>query len=134
MYLYGQIALAIVRAITGHTRTSKSTDYCPNCTQKCVINYTNVGEAIPLPALANLQAAELTLTTEMQYNVLRTHAHTCTCMYMYMHANYMYIVCINTGLSIIAGTSVGAHIINLCISSPVWYTSSVDVLCSAEWE
>ena len=23
------------------THTSKSTDYCPNCTQKCVINYTN---------------------------------------------------------------------------------------------
>ena len=41
MYSYGLIALAIARAITGHTRTSKSTDYCPNCTQKCVINYTN---------------------------------------------------------------------------------------------
>ena len=41
MYLYGQIALATARAITGHTRTSKSTDYCPNCTWKCVINYTN---------------------------------------------------------------------------------------------
>ena len=41
MYSYGQIALAIARAITGHTHTSKSTDYCPNCTRKCVINYTN---------------------------------------------------------------------------------------------
>ena len=41
MYSYGQIALAITRAITGHTRSSKSTDYCPNCTLKCVINYTN---------------------------------------------------------------------------------------------
>ena len=44
MYLYSQIALAIARiarAITGHTHTSKNTDYCPNCTQKCVINYTN---------------------------------------------------------------------------------------------
>ena len=41
MYSYGQIALAIARAITGHTRTSKSTDYCHNCTRKCVINYTN---------------------------------------------------------------------------------------------
>ena len=40
MYTYGQIALAIARAITDHTRTSKSTDYCPNCTLKCVINYT----------------------------------------------------------------------------------------------
>ena len=40
MYSYGQIALAIAHAITGHTRTSKSTDYCPNCTLKCVINYT----------------------------------------------------------------------------------------------
>jgi hypothetical protein len=38
---YGQIALTIARAITDHTRTSKSTDYCPNCTLKCVINYTN---------------------------------------------------------------------------------------------
>ena len=27
MYLYGQIALAIACAITGHTRTSESTDY-----------------------------------------------------------------------------------------------------------
>ena len=42
MYTYGQIALAIARAITDHTRTSKSTDYCPNCTLKCVINYTNI--------------------------------------------------------------------------------------------
>ena len=41
MYSYGQIALAIARAIIGHTRTSKSTDYCSNCTLKCVINYTN---------------------------------------------------------------------------------------------
>ena len=41
MNSYGQIALAITRAITGHTCTSKSTDYCPNCTQKGVINYTN---------------------------------------------------------------------------------------------
>ena len=41
MYSYSQIALAIACAITGHTRTSKSTDYCPNCTWKCVINYTN---------------------------------------------------------------------------------------------
>ena len=40
MYSYGQIALAITHAITGHTCTSKSTDYCHNCTQKCVINYT----------------------------------------------------------------------------------------------
>ena len=34
-----QIALAIVRAIatTGRTRTSKNTDYCPNCTLKRVI-------------------------------------------------------------------------------------------------
>ena len=30
-----------VHAIIAHTRTSKSTDYCPNCTRKCVINYTN---------------------------------------------------------------------------------------------
>ena len=30
------IALAIALAITGHTRTSKSTDYYLNCTQKCV--------------------------------------------------------------------------------------------------
>ena len=37
-----QIALTIACAITGHTRTSKSTDYCPNFTQKCVINYTNI--------------------------------------------------------------------------------------------
>ena len=42
MYTYGQIAPAIARAITDHTRTSKSTDYCPNCTLKCVINYTNI--------------------------------------------------------------------------------------------
>ena len=35
------IALTIACAITGHTRTNKSTDYYPNCTQKCVINYTN---------------------------------------------------------------------------------------------
>ena len=34
------MALAMVHAITGpgHTHTSKSTDYCPNCTQKCVNN------------------------------------------------------------------------------------------------
>ena len=31
----------ITHAISGHTRTSKSTDYCLNCTRKCVINYTN---------------------------------------------------------------------------------------------
>ena len=41
LYSYGLITLAIACVITGHTRTSKSTDYCPNCTQKCVINYTN---------------------------------------------------------------------------------------------
>ena len=41
MYSYCQIALAIARAITGHSRTSMGTDYCPNCTRKCVINYTN---------------------------------------------------------------------------------------------
>ena len=40
-YSYGLITLAITRAITGHTRTSKSTDYFPNYTQKYVINYTN---------------------------------------------------------------------------------------------
>ena len=40
LYSYSQIALAIARAITGHTCTSKSTDYCPNRTRKCVINYT----------------------------------------------------------------------------------------------
>ena len=44
MYSYGQTALAIARAVTGHTRTSKSTDYnyYTNCTRKCVINYTNI--------------------------------------------------------------------------------------------
>ena len=36
-----QIALAIARTITGHIHTSKGTDYCPNCTRKCVISYTN---------------------------------------------------------------------------------------------
>ena len=30
----------IARAISGHTRTSESTDYCPNCTRKCVIIIT----------------------------------------------------------------------------------------------
>ena len=30
LYWYSQIALIIARAITGHTRASKSTDYCPN--------------------------------------------------------------------------------------------------------
>jgi hypothetical protein len=39
LYLYGQKALAIARAITDHTCTSKSTDYCPNYTRKCVILY-----------------------------------------------------------------------------------------------
>ena len=36
------VALAISHAITGHTRTSKSTNYCPSyysCTWKHVINY-----------------------------------------------------------------------------------------------
>ena len=33
MYSYGQIALAIARAMTDRTRTSKSTDYCPNRTR-----------------------------------------------------------------------------------------------------
>ena len=37
LYSYSLIALAIARVITGHTRTSKSTDYCPNC-MMCVIN------------------------------------------------------------------------------------------------
>ena len=32
MYLYDQIALAIARAITDHTRTSKSTNYYPYST------------------------------------------------------------------------------------------------------
>ena len=41
MYSYSQIALAVPRAITDCTRTHKSTDYCPNYTRKCVINYTN---------------------------------------------------------------------------------------------
>ena len=36
LYSYGLIALAITRAITGHTHTNKSTDYCPNR----VINYS----------------------------------------------------------------------------------------------
>ena len=45
MYSHGQIALATARAITGHTCTSKSTDYCPNCTWKCMINYTNTVES-----------------------------------------------------------------------------------------
>ena len=31
----------MAHAITGHTYTSKSMDYCPNCTRKCVINYAN---------------------------------------------------------------------------------------------
>ena len=34
------LALAITRTITGHTRTSRNTDYCHNCTQKCVISIT----------------------------------------------------------------------------------------------
>ena len=34
-----EIALTITN--TGHTCTSKSTDYCSNYTRKCVINYTN---------------------------------------------------------------------------------------------
>ena len=46
MYVYGQIALTIARAIilAMHTRTNKSTDYSLyyNCTLKCVINYTNI--------------------------------------------------------------------------------------------
>ena len=51
MYSYGQIALTTARAITGHIRTSKSTDYCPNCTRKCVINYTNNAGEIYLSLL-----------------------------------------------------------------------------------
>ena len=44
MYMYGQIALTIARAIilAMQTRTNKSTDYFLNCTLKCVINYTNI--------------------------------------------------------------------------------------------
>ena len=41
LYSHGQIALSITRAIIGHTHTGKSSDYYPNCTQKCVINYIN---------------------------------------------------------------------------------------------
>jgi hypothetical protein len=37
LYLFGQKALAIAHAITDHTHTCKSTDYCPNYTPKCVI-------------------------------------------------------------------------------------------------
>ena len=40
-HAYSQIALTVTHAITDCTRTRKSTDYCPNCTRKCVINYTN---------------------------------------------------------------------------------------------
>ena len=46
MYSYGQIALATAHAITGHTHTSKSTDYYPNCTRKCVINYTKIAHKL----------------------------------------------------------------------------------------
>ena len=42
LYSYIQIVFTIARAITGHTHTSKNSNYCPNCTLKCVINYTNI--------------------------------------------------------------------------------------------
>ena len=42
VYSYSQIALAIAYAITDHTRTCKSTDYCPNCIRKYLINFTNI--------------------------------------------------------------------------------------------
>ena len=47
MYSYCQIALTSSHAVIGHTRTSKSTDYCPNCTRKCVINYDNTQRMAP---------------------------------------------------------------------------------------
>ena len=54
VHSYSQIALAVAHAITDCTHTRKSTDYCPNCTRKCVINYTNcyiLGEnKVPLGA------------------------------------------------------------------------------------
>ena len=40
-YSYSLIALAFARAISGHTHTSRSTDYSLIVTRKCVINYTN---------------------------------------------------------------------------------------------
>ena len=40
VYSYSQIALAFAHAITNCTRARKSTDYCLNCTWKCMINYT----------------------------------------------------------------------------------------------
>ena len=62
LYSYSLIALTITHTITGHTRTSKSTDYCPNCSQKYVINYTNImlflriGEKGPLCTVPDLSA------------------------------------------------------------------------------
>ena len=38
VYSYSQIALAVAGVITDCTCTCKSTDYCPNCTWKRVIN------------------------------------------------------------------------------------------------
>ena len=43
LYLYSQTALSIGHAITGNTRTSKSTDYFPNCTQKSAISCNDNG-------------------------------------------------------------------------------------------
>ena len=58
------ISLTITQAVTGHTRISKlSTDYCPNCTQKCVINYTNESTGMQNPChpiiAISLQAARI---------------------------------------------------------------------------
>ena len=47
LYSYSLIALAIARAITGHTRTNKSTDYCPIFTWNYVINYTSLAREGP---------------------------------------------------------------------------------------
>ena len=42
VYLYSQIAPAVARAITDCTHTCESTDYNPNCTQKCMINIIQI--------------------------------------------------------------------------------------------
>ena len=86
MHSYGQIPPAIARTVTGHTRTSKRTDYCPNCTLKCVINYTN--RALPILLFFNTTTIFLNRSSHHAADQLCTKNYFAPYIHMYTLGEY----------------------------------------------